>query len=124
MDVIVNTGTFSLTRFFRILTHGYFGKYKRGCFQKVFSVWSHSQKSEKSLSLSNVKKSRLVRIIFFANWTKFIEDSQSVIGLKSRPCGFGQSLGRPIVQSFSHFFGRPKKNCPVSGNFWSVSGNF
>ena len=25
---------------------------------------------------------------------------------------------------FSFFFGRPKKNCPVSGNFWSVSGNF
>ena len=31
---------------------------------------------------------------------------------KSRPCGFGQSLGQP------------KNNCPVSGNFWSVSGNF
>ena len=43
---------------------------------------------------------------------------------KSRPCGFGQSLGRPIVQSFSHFFWLTKKNCPVSGNFWSVSGNF
>ena len=25
---------------------------------------------------------------------------------------------------FLIFFGRPKKNCPVSGNFWSVSGNF
>ena len=23
---------------------------------------------------------------------------------KSRPCGFGQSLGRPIVRSISHFF--------------------
>merc|ERR1712051_618964 len=25
---------------------------------------------------------------------------------------------------FLIYFGRPKKNCPVSGNFWSVSGNF
>ena len=25
---------------------------------------------------------------------------------------------------FLIFFGRPKKNCPVSGNFWSASGNF
>ena len=25
---------------------------------------------------------------------------------------------------FLIFFGRPKKNCPVSGNFWSISGNF
>ena len=28
---------------------------------------------------------------------------------KSRPCGFGQSLGRPIVRSFSHFFWSTKK---------------
>ena len=25
---------------------------------------------------------------------------------------------------FLIFFGWPKKNCPDSGNFWSVSGNF
>ena len=31
---------------------------------------------------------------------------------KSRPCGFGQSLGRPIVWSST------KKNCSVSGNFF------
>ena len=31
---------------------------------------------------------------------------------KSRPCGFGQSLGQP------------KNNCPVSGNFWSISYSF
>ena len=37
---------------------------------------------------------------------------------KSRPCGFGQSLGRPIVWSST------KKNCSVSGNFWSVSDFF
>ena len=43
---------------------------------------------------------------------------------KRRPCTFGQSLGRPIVQSFSHFFWSPKKNCPVSGNFWSGSDFF
>ena len=29
---------------------------------------------------------------------------------ESRPCGFGQSLGRPIVRSFSHFFWSTKKN--------------
>ena len=44
---------------------------------------------------------------------------------KSRPCGFGQSLGRPIVRSFSHFFWSTKKKCPVSKTgqkfFWSVS---
>merc|ERR1712051_38436 len=39
---------------------------------------------------------------------------------ESRPCGFGQSLGRPIVRSFSHFFWSTKKNCPVSGNLWST----
>ena len=27
----------------------------------------------------------------------------------SRPCGFGQSIGRPIVRSFSHFFWSTKK---------------
>ena len=51
---------------------------------------------------------------------------------KRRPCTFGQSLGRPIVRSISHFFGRPKKNCLVSETgqkkfgqslkfFWPVS---
>ena len=30
--------------------------------------------------------------------------------LKSRPCGFGQSLGRPIVWSISHFFWSTRKN--------------
>ena len=29
--------------------------------------------------------------------------------LKSRPCGFGQSLGRPIVRSISHFFWSTKE---------------
>ena len=29
---------------------------------------------------------------------------------QSRPCGFGQSLGRPIVQSISPFFWSTKKN--------------
>ena len=28
---------------------------------------------------------------------------------KSRPCAFGQSLGQPIVRSFSHFFWSTKK---------------
>ena len=28
---------------------------------------------------------------------------------KSRPCGFGQSLGRPIVRSISHFFWSTKE---------------
>ena len=52
-----------------------------------------------------------------------------------RPCTFGQSLGRPIVRSISHFFLSTKKNCPVSETqqkilcqslifFWSISDFF
>ena len=33
---------------------------------------------------------------------------------EGRPCGFGQSLVRPIVRSISNFFCLAKKNCPVS----------
>ena len=35
--------------------------------------------------------------------------NQGTSPLKSRPCGFGQSLGQPIVRSFSHFFWSTKK---------------
>jgi len=31
------------------------------------------------------------------------------VALESRPCGFGQSLGRPIVRSISHFFWSTKQ---------------
>ena len=43
---------------------------------------------------------------------------------ESRPCGFGQSLGQPIVQSIYLFFWSTKKICSVSGNFWSDSNFF
>ena len=35
--------------------------------------------------------------------------SGTVLFHKSRPCGFGQSLGRPIVRSISPFFWSTKK---------------
>ena len=49
----------------------------------------------------------------------------SLFGIpKSRPCGFGQSLGRPIVRSISHFFGRPKKNLSSIRSFLFTLLNF
>ena len=58
------------------------------------------------------EKATKIDKIFTVNLTlcsKCQIDGEDFVNYKSRPCGFGQSLGRPIVQSFSHFFGRPKK---------------
>ena len=44
-----------------------------------------------------------------------------LLKLKSRPCGFGQSLGGPIVQSFSHFFWSPKKTIVQSQGIFGQS---
>ena len=43
---------------------------------------------------------------------------------KSRPCGFGQSLGWPIVQSISHFFWSTKKKFVQSQIFFIHSLEF
>ena len=56
-------------------------------------------------------------IMFCAGPIFFVPDQKCIYILVPSMC-FGQSLGRPIVRSFSHFFGRPKKKIVQSqGNF-------
>ena len=43
---------------------------------------------------------------------------------KSRPCGYGQSLGRPIVRSIFHFFWSTKKIFVQSQGIFGESLNF
>ena len=38
---------------------------------------------------------------------EIVKTTGIIIQLQSRPCGFGQSLGQPIVRSISHFFCSP-----------------
>ena len=48
-------------------------------------------------------------------------DDLTFFTYKSRPGGFGQSLGRPIVRSFSHFFWSTKTNIVQSQRIFGQS---
>ena len=73
-------------------------------FTKYLLAWQEGLKSKiKTPTPIRILINKGFQSIVLWKWAKVCCRHQS------RPCGFGQSLGRPIVRSCSDFFGRPKK---------------